>query len=292
MRRILFLFLIGTVFIFANEKNPLIEKELFPLSNPSFEENLKDWGGNPKNNFMERLTYLNIMCKVAETGYKSKKSLCIVLPEHSSTYLPMSFKLEVEKKYYVSAKIKTEGETYGRLRVVYGASGEPLSSSVGPDTDWKEVGVSFTGTKKGQPRGSNPSIAYCEIRLHASGKEKVYYVGAYAGLIYSRPVKRIRGKVETGYRKKERRIITEFALKSGVKRPVECDKSCVEADLLEEEKGISLILANYSGESQREINIKVNTQRKIKTVYSAIKGMITFKEGNGYIEKYHLLLLI
>jgi len=175
MKKTIFILILFSFFLSAEEKNPLIEKEIFPITNPSFEENLKDWGGNPKNNFMKRLTYHNIMCKVAETGYKSKKSLCIILDKNQSTYLPKSFKLKVGKKYYVSVKIKTEGNTYGRLRVVSGASGEPFSSSVCPDTDWQEIGVSFTGAKKGQRKGANPTDAYCEIRLYASGKGKVYF---------------------------------------------------------------------------------------------------------------------
>lgn len=175
MKKITFLCFLVVSVIFAGEKNPLIKKEINPISNPSFEENLKDWGGSPKNNYMERTSYGSVVCKIANTGYKSKKSLCRILPEYKASYIPRSFKLEVGKKYYVSAKIKTEGNVWGNIRVVYGARGEPTSSSVGPDTDWKEAGVTFVGTKKGQPEGADPSIAFCEIRLQAQGEGKVYF---------------------------------------------------------------------------------------------------------------------
>jgi hypothetical protein len=175
MKKAIMFFFIFSILLFSNNENPLLEKEIFPLSNPSFEENLKDWGGNPKDNYMLMYTYGNIPCKIAEDGYDGKKSLYMELNRDGASYLYRSFKLKVGKKYYVSAKIKTEGNIYGSVRVVYGASGEPSSSLVSPDSKWEEAGVSFTGTKKGQPKDADPSDAYCEIRLQASGKGKIYY---------------------------------------------------------------------------------------------------------------------
>lgn len=175
MKKVIMFFFAFSIFLFSNNENPLIEKEVFPISNPSFEENLKDWGGNSKDNYMLRYTSGNTPWKIAEDGYKDKKSLYVELDKYGSTYLPKGFKLKVEKKYYVSAKIKTEGNVYGSVRVVYGASGEPTSSFVLPGSNWEEVGTSFVGTKKGQPKDAEPSDAYCEIRLQASGEGKVYF---------------------------------------------------------------------------------------------------------------------
>jgi len=163
------------VISYGKTENPLIEKEIYPIPNPGFEENLKSWGGKPSDNYNSRYTYANTLCKSADIGYKSKKSLSMVLDKYKSSYLPKSFQVKKGKQYYVSAEIKTEGKIHGSIRVVYGASGEPTSSMIGPDSDWKEVGVTFTGTAKGQRRGSNPEISYCELRLRALGKGKVYF---------------------------------------------------------------------------------------------------------------------
>ena len=43
--------LCSTAYVFAAERNTLIEREVFPASNPSFEDNLKDWGGQPADEY-------------------------------------------------------------------------------------------------------------------------------------------------------------------------------------------------------------------------------------------------
>ena len=178
MKRIFLIFIFLQILVFS-QNNPFIKKEIFPFKNPSFEENLKDWGGKPDDNY-KTANFHGVKWEVSEIGYDGNKSLSVNLLERKSTYFFKSFILELGKKYYVSVKSKTEGDVVARLRVVYGASGEPYSPDwVGPNSDWKEIGVTFTGTSKGQEHIKHienyTSLSNCEIRLEVTGKGKVYF---------------------------------------------------------------------------------------------------------------------
>ncbi|MCM8785321.1 MAG: beta-galactosidase trimerization domain-containing protein [Candidatus Omnitrophica bacterium] len=176
--KVIFIFFFLPLILFC-QNNPLIKKEVFPFKNPSFEENLKDWGGRQEDNY-KTANFYGVIWEVSEIGYDGNKSLSVSLPEYKSTYFYRGFILELGKKYYVSVKAKTEGEITARLRIVYGASGEPYSPEyVGPNSDWKEIGVTFIGTSKGQEHLKHienyTSLSNCEIRLEVNGIGKAYF---------------------------------------------------------------------------------------------------------------------
>jgi hypothetical protein len=111
---------------------------------------------------------------------------------------------------------------------------------------------------------------------HKYGKGKVYYVGTYAGHSYNFPVERIPGKIETGYRERERRIITDFILSCGINRPVWCSIDCIQADLLESDNGIGVVLSNYKGNYQKEVIINIDAKKDISSVESVQYGSLKF----------------
>lgn len=115
------------------------------------------------------------------------------------------------------------------------------------------------------------SPAVIERRL---GKGSVYYVGATAGCSYGRPVVREVGRIERGYRDRERRMITDFALASGVERPVRCNIPGVQADLLEGSRGAGIVLANFTGEPQQEIALTVRLNGPINSARCVEHGKL------------------
>ncbi|MGC9066371.1 MAG: beta-galactosidase trimerization domain-containing protein [Candidatus Ratteibacteria bacterium] len=115
---------------------------------------------------------------------------------------------------------------------------------------------------------------------HRYGKGRVFYVGTYAGHSYNSSVERIPGKIETGYRENERKLITDFVLGCGIQRPVWCSVDCVQADLLESNEGIGIVLSNYSGTPQHEINVYIDAKRPVSSVVSTQKGSLQFTQDS------------
>ena len=140
------------------QTNPLIDTEITPLSNPSFEQGLLGWLDEGAPGFA-----------VENIASHGAKSISLTPTDEQDQLLMRDFELQVGKKYYVSAKVKTEGEIEGAIGVVYGASGQPESAWLRPDTDWTEVGVTFTGTTNTQDEypNPNPNTAYVQLRLQA-----------------------------------------------------------------------------------------------------------------------------
>jgi len=166
--------------------NPLIKQEVFPFTNPSFEDNLKDWAGSAAaDNYRtgpglayDPTSTPKTICESAETvASDGHKSLCFALDKKVDyLYLSRMFQLTKGAKYCLSMKVKTVGATHASLRVVYGASGEPQSRQIEPNTDWQEVGVCFVGTDRRYAiTDPDPAVSYCELRLHVFGLGKVYF---------------------------------------------------------------------------------------------------------------------
>lgn len=155
----------------SNADNPLIDAEITPLSNPSFEQGMLDWADAGTPGF-----------SIENIAIHGSKSLSLTPIGSEDLTLFRAFEMEVGKKYYVSAKVKTEGSVEGAIRVVYGASNEPESPYIQSNSDWTEVGVVFTGTTNTQDQqpSPDPNTAYVEIRLQAvpvigDGVSKVYF---------------------------------------------------------------------------------------------------------------------
>lgn len=163
----------------------LINREVFPFTNPGFEENLKDWAGSSGADQYRTGTPAydptstpKITCEAAQgIAGAGGKSLCIPLATWvDAVYLPRTFQVTRGKKYLLQMKVKTAGTAYAYLRVVSGASGEPSSLRIGPNTDWQQIGVCFNGTDRTYGvTNPNPALSYCELRLHAFGQGKAYF---------------------------------------------------------------------------------------------------------------------
>jgi len=176
MRKVLFLLFTIAGICFSQTNTTLFEKEIFPLSNPGFEQQSEGWNIKPT-----QITQVlpDVIYSFENIAAEGKYSFAITTTKRTGTYVPRSFQVEKGKKYYICAKIKTKGEITGVMRIVYGAVGEPYSNSVGYNSDWTESGVSFIGGKHprgfGEPKNPDPNISYCELRLEANGLGTVYF---------------------------------------------------------------------------------------------------------------------
>lgn len=176
MKKIVFLLVCTTGILFSQIENPLFKQEVFPISNPGFEQQSAGWDIKPteKKDPMPDVVFSfeNIACQ-------GEYALAITLNKRTSTYIPRAFQVEKGKKYYICARIKTKGEITGSIRIVYGAVGEPRSNRVGPDSDWTTAGVTFIGGRHiygyGEPKNPDPNISYCQLRLEANGLGSVYF---------------------------------------------------------------------------------------------------------------------
>ena len=113
------------------------------------------------------------------------------------------------------------------------------------------------------------------------GKGTIYFVGTRAGCTYARPVVRVLGEVERGYREVERRLITDFAISHGVERPAACDIAGIQADVLEGPRGLGVVLANFSDGPQERIQLKIRTSKPIRAVRSVLHGPLKWKDSGA-----------
>lgn len=114
---------------------------------------------------------------------------------------------------------------------------------------------------------------------HRYGKGLVRCIGAYAGLNYSRPVVWPLNAIESGYREQERRMLTDFLLQNGVTRPIVSSVPVVQADALYSDKGVGVVLANFTGSPQPTVTITVQVARPVKSVTSAVSGTLPFRRA-------------
>jgi len=112
---------------------------------------------------------------------------------------------------------------------------------------------------------------------HDYGKGKVHYAGTMAGISYRSTVNKKSGRIETDYRDVNRRVITDFPASVGIEKPLTCSVPMVEADLLESEEGIGVVLANYAAEEPlAEVKLSIMAHRVITSVLSAKRGELPF----------------
>jgi len=110
------------------------------------------------------------------------------------------------------------------------------------------------------------------------GKGKVHYVGTLAGCSYGWTIDRVWGKIETGYKNANRRLISDFPARVGAKMPLSCSVPLVEASLLESDEGIGVVLANYAGEDPiGEVKLSVVSPSEVDSVTSTERGKLSFK---------------
>lgn len=176
MKKVLFILAFFSNLLFSQTEVSLFKQEVFPISNPDFEQKQTGWNIRPTE---KKDPMPDIVFSFENVAYEGQYSFAITFNKRTSTYIPKAFQIEKGKRYYVSAKIKTKGETTGAIRVVYGAAGEPYSNRVGPDSDWTVAGVTIVGSRHiygyGEPKNPEPNISYCELRLEANGHGTVYF---------------------------------------------------------------------------------------------------------------------
>ncbi|MCM8788349.1 MAG: hypothetical protein NC907_00995 [Candidatus Omnitrophica bacterium] len=176
MKKTIFLIIIFLSTGLFCEEISLFKQEIFPVSNPGFENLAAGWNIKPTE---KKEPMPDIIFSFENISYEGQHSFAITLNKRKSTYIPRAFQVEKGKKYYVSARIKTKGEITGVIRVVYGAIGEPYSNRIGPDSEWTVAGLTFVGGRHiygyGEPKNPDPNISYCELRLEANGTGTAYF---------------------------------------------------------------------------------------------------------------------
>jgi len=176
MKKILFLLTNLCGFLFCQSEVSLFNQEIFPISNPGFEQQASGWNIRPTE---KKQPLPDIVYSFENIAYEGQYSFAITLNRRTGTYIPKAFQIKKGKKYYVRAMIKTDGEITGSIRIVYGAIGEPYSNRIGPNSDWTAAGVTIVGGRHiygyGEPKNPDPETSYCELRLEANGKGTVYF---------------------------------------------------------------------------------------------------------------------
>jgi hypothetical protein len=170
---------LSSVCLFAAE-NPLIERELFPLANPSFEEGSVHWSHGNEIIAGDGKT----ACKIVETAVDGKKSLAMQLDEWvdpGALFLERAFMLEEQGSVYVGLKIRTQGEVHANMQVSSSNRGTVSSPRIEPDSDWQEVGIVLDA----------PAAGSHELKLKAFGQGKVYFddIKVYALNPYSQYIR-------------------------------------------------------------------------------------------------------
>lgn len=176
MKKILFFLVALSSILLSQTQIPLYKQEIFPITNPGFEQQAAGWGIKPT----EKTQPLpDVVFSFENVAFEGNYSFAITLNKRTSKYIPRSFQVEKGKRYYLSARIKTSGDITGVLRVVYGAIGEPYSNRVGPNSDWTVAGITFVGGRHargfGEPKNPDPNTSYCELRLETNGTGTVYF---------------------------------------------------------------------------------------------------------------------
>lgn len=80
-----------------------------------------------------------------------------------------------------------------------------------------------------------------------------------------------------------RNFITLPVIENRIELPVLCDTPLVDAVLMECEKGSLLVLANYTLQGLKKINIELKIGRTVKSVESVHCGKISFVQENNYV---------
>jgi hypothetical protein len=110
------------------------------------------------------------------------------------------------------------------------------------------------------------------------GKGKSMLLAYSAGFTYSRFYRS--DKREHRYDEMDRKVVSQFALDAGVRRPVRVSKPGVEATLLKSEKGIAISLLDQ-WQTDPEVTIEFDLQKPPAAVRSVKSGELKFRHENG-----------
>lgn len=139
------------------------------------------------------------------------------------------------------------------------------------------VQVSAGAEVLGKFRDGSPGVV-----LNSFGKGKSLFFATLPGVAYCRSARPKPNQYTTGYRARERELITVAAKAAGVVRPVEVDYPLLETSLLESEKGFVVSLINFSAQPIENAEVLVRGVGKVSSVKSAARGELAYRrEGNS-----------
>jgi len=93
-----------------------------------------------------------------------------------------------------------------------------------------------------------------------------------------------KGRIQKGWRKARRDWITQFTLDSGLVRPVQTDRPCVEVALYRHAREDIALFMNYTGEAlEKPIAVRVKCGRAIASVESLRQGKLEFEQHGEWV---------
>ena len=79
---VLVLYCCPPIFLLAAHANPLIKKELSPISNPGFEDGLRHWGGKSADTYKTApASDGETLCNAADVSFEGDSSLAIPMSQ-------------------------------------------------------------------------------------------------------------------------------------------------------------------------------------------------------------------
>lgn len=116
------------------------------------------------------------------------------------------------------------------------------------------------------------------------GKGRARYFAACPAISYAKDAKFVREALKEKWPDTQRRMINQLARDAKIERPVELSSPVVEAGLYDSPQGLVLVLANYTYEPIKRLEVRVKHAEGVRAVESVEQGSIPFKlEKDGTV---------
>lgn len=124
----------------------------------------------------------------------------------------------------------------------------------------------------------------CAIAEGTYGNGRIFCYGFWPGISYHlTPDRSDYKKLPSGWSEDARKMVTIPAKISNTKKFVEISDPLIEGCYLESEKGIAVVLLNWSGESKKEITVTVNDAENISRIESIENGKVKLEKSEKTI---------
>jgi len=110
------------------------------------------------------------------------------------------------------------------------------------------------------------------------GKGKTIYVGACPGVTYVKDAKFVPAELKELWPAHLRHFVNLQARQSGAPRLAELSHPVVEAGVYDAEEGTALVLANFTYEPIRRLDICLPMSKSVKSVRSLTEGALRFEQ--------------
>jgi hypothetical protein len=148
-----------------------------------------------------------------------------------------------------------------------------------PDGELATLGVigarvSFrptTATTTGTFKDGSPAIV-----RQAFGKGHAVYIGACPAIAYAKEAKFVPRELKEKWPADLRRFINAEAHNSGAAQLVRLSHGVVEAGIYDADAGTALVLANFTYEPIRQLDVRVSVAKSVKSVRSVTRGPLKF----------------